>query len=1177
MRIKRLDILGFKSFVDKVSLDFQAGITSIVGPNGCGKSNIVDAIRWVMGEQSVKNLRGRQMEDIIFAGSESRKPLGMAEVSLIFSTDDGRVPAKYLNFSEIQVTRRLFRDGDSEYFINKTPCRLLDIAELFMDTGVGAKAYSIIEQGKIGMILLAKPEERRFLIEEAAGVTKFKSRKQVALRKIEVTRQNLIRLGDIIAEIRRQLNSLQRQAKKAEKFKAWREELKEIELLFATHQYISTNEIREQVDTERKSLVQRATELATELAQADLAIEARRINLLEEEKRLAAAQEDIFKAKGDLQAAENRLEFQQREFNNLQRHLARIKEDLASLEQQLLESESELTSLNDRKGLFATELQDEEGGLQQREAELEGLLATEAGLVRQLEEIRHELFTALSEISRCGNQQVNAGKRLDALLGKITREQRESEVMSEKHAETSSRITEFEKACIQLVADQASLADQLTILQQQDENLKIRIQEIEAAQQSQRDLLSRKESRLHSLQELEKQFAGYGQGVRALMLSEQFQGRFAGVVADLLETGVEYESLVEVALGEKLQYLVGDSTSNAMEAIAYLKETGAGRSSFLMRDTPVESNIHQYCTTDKLLDKITVCDNWRMVVEPLLADIYLASDLSRACDLAQQHPYLKFVTPEGDMVESGGIISGGAPDGGAPGLIHSKREIRELSLEVTAIEAIVLEQERDRETLRGQIAELETAQREARQVMHQTELQLVNLQKDLQQAGDELLRLDERIAIIGMEADQSREERDSLETELATLASQEAAAIKLRQVLEERSIGLQGRLEEQRRLIEVARELVTTMKVRAAALNEKRDSNMKAIVRVEELVQQLRRKIAEHGLDLHKTVEDQEAMQIAIVHGETEIKGLLAHQAISEQKYVEVKEQYEVSLMTIQNMESGLKGMRVLHDEVRLQEADLNLRNSELIMQLRQIESSLRDRYRLDIAVIIPEYKETAIDELAQNARQDELHRLIDEIGDVNLMAIEEYQELDGRYQFLCSQRDDLEESLRSLQKAIQRINSTTRKRFLETFQLVNAKFQEVFPRLFCGGSATLRLTDEENLLETGIEIIVQPPGKKLQSVSLLSGGEKALTAVALIFSIFLIKPSPFCLLDEVDAPLDDANIGRFNEMVREMTSFSQFIIITHNKVTMGVADILYGVTMEEPGVSKLVSVKLNV
>ncbi|KAF0217551.1 MAG: chromosome segregation [Geobacteraceae bacterium] len=1176
MKIKRLEIIGFKSFVDKASLDFPPGVTAIVGPNGCGKSNVVDAIRWVMGEQSAKNLRGKHMEDIIFGGSETKKPLGMAEVSLIFSTDDGRVPAKYLSYSEIQVTRRLYRDGESEYYLNKTPCRLLDITELFMDTGVGAKAYSIIEQGRIGMILLSKPEDRRFLIEEAAGVTKFKARKQVALKKIEFTRQNLLRIGDIVAEIRRQLNSLQRQAKKAEKFRACREELKEIELLFAVRNYQTLDEERKRVTGVLADVNNRVATLSAELERGEIALEERRIALLEEEKSLTLSQEEIYRLKGDSQGCENRLEFQRKELLNLERHRTRFAEELASLERQLSEAENELKSLEERKGAFVSAAAGEEQTLQGRERELEEMVGAERRLAGQMEETRRGLFALLSQIAQFNNQHAGAAKRLEAMSERFERNRRETMNFREKQAEVFSRSGELEAVLKALADDKGRLIERLGTLKGREEELKAQLATHENDLMAKRDELSRKGSRLHSLQELEAQFAGYAQGVKALFLSDRFRGRFRGVVADAIETGEEYEAALEAVMGDRLQYVVGSGEDDVLAAVTHLKESAGGRCSFILRGMTPFAQGSVPDKAPRLLEKVTINESYLELVTPLLTNIHIAQDLRSAVDLARQYAHLTFVTPEGDLAYGGGVISGGSAEAVQQGLIHKKREIKELSLEAAALDTAVQQLEEGKERLKEGIAAVEEELRETRQRLHQTDIQLLNNEKDLQRAREECQSIEERIAIKAMEDDQLREERAALEQEMADSGKNRLASEERKNSLEREVEALQETLAVKRREIDEAREVVTAMKVKAAALKEKRESNLRAIKRVEELRKDLQGRIAGHQAELAKAEQERDRLVTAITKSEESLKTLLKKQVESEAAYNAVKERYETSAGGVQESEARLKGVRGAVEELRQSAGEMGLRLSELAMKLRHLESSLQDKYRVEIVSLLPQYSEIDYIEAEKLERQMELQKLVDEMGEVNLTAIEEYRELEERFNFLSEQKKDLEESLHALQKAIQRINRTTRKRFLETFQMVNAKFQEVFPRLFCGGQAELRLTNEEDLLETGIDIIVQPPGKKLQNVTLLSGGEKALTAVALIFSIFLVKPSPFCLLDEVDAPLDDANIGRFNEMVREMTTFSQFIMITHSKTTMAVADTLYGVTMEEPGISKLVSVRLN-
>jgi len=1176
MKIKRLEIIGFKSFVDKVSFDFPQGITAVVGPNGCGKSNIVDAIRWVMGEQSAKNLRGKSMEDLIFGGSETRKPLGMAEVSLVFSAEDGKVPAKYLDFSEIQVTRRLYRDGESEYFLNRTPCRLMDISELFMDTGVGARAYSIIEQGRIGMILLSKPEERRFLIEEAAGVTKFKSRKQVALKKIEHSRQNLLRIGDIIAELKRQLNSLHRQAKKAEKFRSYREELKEIEVSCAVRHYTLLTGEKNLLLSGLAELEMKAAAVAGDMEARELAQEEKRIALLEKEKALSVAQEELYRIKGDMQGLENRLEFQRKESLNLDHQQGRLTDELSGIERQLGEAAAEVKVLEELQGALVCELEEAEDALRTGEKYLEELTGEEQKLSMQLDEARRELFSLLSDIAQLNNQQSGAIRRLEAIDERFERNDREKLVFREKLAEFNNRGAGLQAMVAALAGQKGTAADDLVSCRRHEESLKVSLEVLERELLLLRDELSKKKSRLHSLQELEAQFAGYGQGVRNLFLADALKGRFPGVIADMVEVDESLELALETALGEKLQYVLCAGETDALAAISYLKENSGGRCSMVSHDLALPELRPSPSEGQKLLDRVAIRDGFHEIVGPLLTNIYLVDDPRTALSQARSYPNLAFVTPGGEMAYWGSIINGGSTEVAQQGLVHKKREIKELGREVVSVEAAVQGKELERLRVKSEISGVEEDLKNIRQQLHTTELQLVNSEKDLQQALDECRGIEERLAIKEMEDEQLREEKDAILLEKEHARVKRVAGEERKGGIEAETARLEVALAAGKQKIEEVRSVVTDMKVRAAALREKRESILRAAKRVEDLVGDLRARGAGHGDDLENSSRERQRLAAEIEENERLLSQLLARQIEAEASFMAIKEMYDGDALAVQEDEARLKGIRVFAEEIRQSAAAKHLRNSELAMLLQNIESSLMDKYRLSIASLLGENRELDADEPVMMMRRAELQKIIDEMGDVNLMAIEEYQALEERFTFLSGQKEDLEESLHSLQKAIQRINRTTRKRFLETFQMVNSKFKEVFPRLFCGGRAELKLTNEEDLLETGIDIIVQPPGKKLQNVSLLSGGEKALTAVALIFSIFLVKPSPFCLLDEVDAPLDDANIGRFNEMVREMTTFSQFIVITHNKATMTVADTLFGVTMEEPGVSKLVSVRLN-
>jgi len=1176
MKIKRLEISGFKSFADKVVLDFQQGVTGVVGPNGCGKSNIVDAIRWCMGEQSAKHLRGKSMEDVIFAGSDNRRPLGVAEVSLVFSTEDGRAPARYLDYAEIQLTRRLYRDGDSDYLINKTPCRLLDITELFMDTGVGTRAYSIIEQGKIGQILHSRPEERRFLIEEAAGVTKFKSRKQLALKKIEATRQNLTRLADVLGEIRRQLSSLQRQAKKAEKFRELRDELREIELLFTAREYREAQEQRSRAERELAALNDRIREVFSASTASESRVEQFRLGLLEAEKLLIIAQEDIYRIRSEFSAAESGLEFQRKELAGLEGRLTRLESEAGELEKRLKECAGQRELLELRRDTSAVESAGRADDLQQAETDLAGQQQSEEELQRLLEGRRKELFEALSESAQFKSRQETAGKRLAGVTERLERHGREGVQLAERLALSQRRALELDAELRTATSGQEAGRIELARLRSLEDELKKRLPEQEKLWQSRRDELNRAVSRLHSLKELEAQFAGYGLGVKNLMKAADLRSGFSGLLADSVETAPELEAAVEAALADRLQCIVCSGAAHVLRSLAFLKEQNGGRVGLALPLDAAPLALPVVAGAVPLAERVKVAGPCSGLIRQLLGSVMLVDDIGLAIELARAHPTLSFVTRGGDMAAQGGIVTGGSTEQMQKGIIHKKREIKDLESQAAALEQEVAGLGRERDDLRRQSQENAEGLKETGAGLHQMELKLAGLRKDRQQAADEIARIDERLAVQTLEAETLTEEKEALETELRLAVERLTVTGSASQELERDVARLKAELDSRREQLAAVRERVTLIRVQVATLREQHEAHLRGISDLERQSQDLVRRMTSDRDDTQKGSAERLQLQTAISAGSERMETLLRQQMAAEVRLAEVRGAYEATGGELAAAETQARQFRDESDTVRQSQAELNLRFSTLSMQAEHLEQGLLEKSRITMAEALTRLEAVEFDEPVRRARQVELQRLLDEMGEVNLMAIDEYAGMEERFSFLSAQKEDLEESLRGLQQAIQRINRTTRQRFQETYDLVNAKFQEVFPRLFCGGRAELRLTNEEDLLETGIDIIVQPPGKKLQNVTLLSGGEKALTAVALIFSIFLIKPTPFCLLDEVDAPLDDANIGRFNEMVREMSEVSQFIIITHNKATMQVADTLYGITMEEPGASKVVSVRLH-
>jgi chromosome segregation protein len=1176
MKIKRLEISGFKSFADKVLLDFQQGVTGVVGPNGCGKSNIVDAIRWCMGEQSAKHLRGKSMEDVIFAGSENRRPLGVAEVSLTFSTEDGRAPAKYLDYAEIQLTRRLYRDGDSDYLINKTPCRLLDITELFMDTGVGTRAYSIIEQGKIGQILHSRPEERRFLIEEAAGVTKFKSRKQLALKKIESTRHNLARLADVLGEIRRQLASLQRQAKKAEKFREYRDELREIELLFTAREYGETQEQRTAAERELTGLNDRIREVFAASALAESRVEESRVGLLEAEKLLTTAQEEIYRVKSEFSTAEHALEFQRKELAGLEGRLLRLESEAGELDSRLKECAAQRELLELRRDTSTIDSATISEDLQRAEEELAAHQHTEEELNRQLEGRRKELFEALAESAQFKSRQENAQKRLTGVVERLERHTREGMQLAERLELARRRSTTLDGEHGAIEVEQESLKVEIAGLRLREEELKTRLPELEKQWQTRRDELNLTSSRLHSLKELEARFAGYGQGVKNLMAAKELRSGFSGLLADVVETAPELEAAVESALADRLQCIVCDGEENVLQSLAFLKKSNGGRVGLALALECAPLPTASVTGAVALAGLVQASGPCHDLIQRLLSTVMLVDTLQQAIELARLHPLLSFVTRDGDLVAQGGIVTGGSADQVQKGIIHKKRELKDLEERGIALEQEVAKLGKERGDLQLQSREVVEGLKASGTMLHQSELKLAGLRKDRQQAIDEIGRIEERLSVQGMEAENLLEERQALESELKLSAERLFEIGSSAQELEQDVSRLKAELDTRRNQLSVIRERVTTIRVQVATLHEQHEAHLRGIADLERQSQDLLRRMTSDRDDTEKGAVERLQLQTAISTGTERLEGLLLQQMTAERRLADVRAAYETAGSELAVVEKHAKQLREESDAVRHSQAELNLRFSTVSMHAEHLERGLLEKSRISMAEALARLEAAEFDEPTRRSRQVDLQRLLDEMGEVNLMAIDECAGMEERFTFLTAQKEDLEDSLRSLQQAIQRINRTTRQRFQETYDLVNAKFQEVFPRLFCGGKAELRLTNEEDLLETGIDIIVQPPGKKLQNVTLLSGGEKALTAVALIFSIFLIKPTPFCLLDEVDAPLDDANIGRFNEMVREMSAISQFIIITHNKATMQVADTLYGITMEEPGASKVVSVRLH-
>ena len=1171
MKIKRLDILGFKSFVEKTSIDFESGITGIVGPNGCGKSNIVDAIRWCLGEQGAKNLRGRSMEDVIFSGSERRKPLSMAEVSLTFSNEDGSAPSRYRDLAEITVTRRLYRSGESEYLINKAVCRLLDIVELVMDTGVGARAYSIIEQGKIGQILSARPEERRFLIEEAAGISKFKARKKSALRKIDATRHNLERIGDILSEVRRQMAGLKRQAQKAERFRACREEIKALEVRFAQERYaelVAAITLAEERLREVECFLEEET---LRLSECDTRLEEHRLLQDGEEADLQQIRTRILHLDAECRRLEQTLEFAAREQQQLVGRCEQLKAELQEGEAQLRKLETEREDLGRESEELGQVLDRERLGLTMEESRIREFADQSRTMDARMEEERHALFATITELSLLSSHQDEVARRLGDLDERERRNRSDAVSIHEQMGQKREHLEALQQTLQNDHAEFSRLTAELDALRSQREQLQAQMEEYDERLLVLREALSRKQSRLESLQELEKNLSGYSDGVRTLLGDPVQAARFAGMAADFLDVPQALETAVEAATGERLQALLLNHAEDARAAVSSL-QGGAGRATFLLPDVlpPLLSGPGEGIA---LAEQVGLRAGAPLAAANLLAGVYLVESLEPY--LAEPLPAgILLVTRSGETLNFRGEYAGGVVSEPARGVLHKKREVAELSRDLVGEQALLAELQVVRERQRSEKGAVESRLQELGGYLHQVELRSLSGRKELERFHADLARLEERLEVLSFEEDQVHEERERLQAQHRQSTSRQGECTTRRQQLEQSLAELQDRTRNIRRELAVQRDALTARKVALAASEERERNSRKRLEQLGQLHKDL--ELRRERAKLHLAEGDQRRTLLQEEQHQAAVRIELLHRKRAEEKTAEslALSHCEERRERIREQEALLKSLRERLDEHQRRQSALHLKIRELAMEAEHVRSRCLELHRVDLDALSE--PAAPLDVEAARRRLDDLRRQVEAMGEVNLMAIEQFEELDQRHQFLSSQQEDLRHSMEDLHKAIQKINRTTRSRFRDTFDQINAQFQTVFPRLFRGGRAELVLTDEQDLLETGVDIIVQPPGKKLQNISLLSGGEKALAATALIFSIFLIKPSPFCLLDEVDAPLDDANIGRFNEMILEMSHLSQFIIITHNKKTMEIADPLYGVTMEEPGISRIVSVRMT-
>lgn len=1181
MRLKRVEIAGFKSFMDRTSLTIEPGVTAIVGPNGCGKSNIVDAIRWAMGEASAKALRGHGMEDVIFHGTDSYQPVGMAEVTLTFENLNGHAPAHLAGCSEIEVTRRLFRSGESEYCINRVPCRRRDIWELFMDTGLGNRSYAIVEQDRVSRIISARPEERRVVVEEVAGISRYKSRREAAQRKIEATRQNLQRIQDIRHEVGQQIQGLERQARKAERYKSLKAELLELERGIVIRKWALLDQERSALEEQIGSLGRQRDEVASEIQAEELVIQKERMVLLELERKVLEGQEGLHRKETALRDLENQIQRHTEELRSMEISGNSLEQEIQGLEGRLDLAQNELKSRGIQREELRAQLEKGQVLLEELRGQLQRNTERARLLRARLEEARVELVEWMGDRARLRNALQHYRRRAEGLEQTIQRGKVEENELERQLAEltqaTSSmeqELQELQGALGQLQSRKGMVQEELAGLLAEREGIRARVQSLVSGIQEIR-------SRIQALEGLQRELAGFSEGVRALREAAQKGEVRLGpaplrAVAEVMDVAEGAESMVAGLLGERLQYLIVENWEQALEGLAYVRERGLGRVGFVALGQGL-ARVQGEKEAQEEGFRIQWDPGYEALGEILLAETQVVDDprnVLRGWPLAGAR---RLVTMAGDVLEAQGLLEAGERRDPSQGYLARRRELRELRARLGELEA---ERNRHLELEEGLSTRISALSSEADclvQGLHQKELRLAECRRDLRSAQEAVTGVRQRLEALRWQLREQVKELDSLrwaeQEDFSRLQELEAR-------IGQRDEELQ-RLEKEHgaasaRLDEVRSEM-TQAQVLVASLEERSQSLSREIQGLEKLVAEIQQERSKKEAQREQGLQRSEQIGRLLSQARQELEGLLAEHEDARVRLDEARRGLQEGRAEIQERERAQQGRRQRLRVVEAELQELGLRHRETVLRMEHAQGELQGRLEMapediPVAAARGDWGEPH----QQEQRIASLREALERLGDVNLVAVEQYQALKERYDGLSAQQEDLETSIRSLQKAIQRIDRSSRKRFREAFERLDAEFRRVFPILFEGGEAHLVLTSAEDVLDAGLEIVARPPGKRLQSISLLSGGEKALTAVALIFAMITIKETPFCLFDEVDAPLDDANIDRFNRMVRELSRRSQFILVTHSKRTMEIADVLYGVTMESPGISKMISVRLQ-
>jgi chromosome segregation protein len=1191
MRVKSLKIIGFKSFFNKTEISFHEGVNAIVGPNGCGKSNICDAMKWVMGEHSIRQLRGERAEDIIFSGSSDQKPMGMAEVSMILENNGSSFPLKFRDFSELEITRRVFRSGESEFYINQQPCLLKDIRELFMDTGLNPRAYAVIEQGAISEIVNSSPQDLRKLLEEAAGITKYRERKAATQRKITATRDNLERVTDIIHEVTRQVRATRRQASQARKYLTYQEDIKKIEAAIFFHQYEEIRRGWESAAVHHARLSREKDEARSSMSVLEARIEAGRTKLLSAEKDLSEAQESYYRTSGRMEVAENQINYLKERQEDHRHTLRKTVEDLEADENRRQRASDSLGEIEkELKGVSST-LEDKETALKKHREEIQGLTEELEKVAGDLQGHRQGYHTLLARETALSEKITAVETRLkedEELLGgqagqeeQLSRQEKELREAREKNQQ--EQILEKERL--------STIVEEIDSLEKRESEARKLLAKTESAIDEDVRLLSESEGRFESLRSVREKGEHLREGARSLLRLAEGNGRpgcpdLIGVLGHLINVEPEYQKAIEALLSERLESVMVRSEGSARGLLENLKKEGSGRGTVVPCGStpraPGETVQFPNGGIGPAWEFIDSADETvKVLVKDLLRDVLLVKDFEEAVSLRDRSPGsapVTFCTLDGDLLHAWGGLTAGNGRTGSKGILEIDGELKRLSSEITAVKARLSKGDSDRVAQKEELSvitarknDLLSVKSELSRSLESLEFQSERIFQEIEQVSLGMKNLEKEFLMGRQRSKKDRQDLEDTREELEAKKEEKGALISLIQDLEKR-------LEEMNNRRGKITEAASRQEVDLAASLEKgrslEERQLRLALEVEELESHLSA-LEESRAEFSRKIEEmgkEEAAQHTLLEELKTARGKSAREA-------EHLQDVHRELSDAQGgIEEDLKKIRAGWEESSSRLSSVSVEMAELKTRLEEIHDRALSETGYDLRQEWPEEMEDILSQEAEELekRGQRLKTRVAGIGPVNMAAVDEITELEERLTFLTDQKKDLEEAIESLSQAIAKINRSSRERFSRTFQTVKEHFSRTFKVLFNGGEAFMSLEEDVDLLEAGVQIYARPPGKKKTKLSLLSGGEKAMTGLALLFALFAARPSPFCLMDEVDAPLDDLNIDRFIHLLNQTISDSQFVLITHNKRTMERADNLVGVTMESPGISKLISVCLH-